>query len=291
MKECNNCNDVKGMVLVKPEAFDLLTQGTAKEVAEYLQKDLSDIAHPDDNSIPDFEYKSDDDEELLYAVAFMTALSLLFDKYKGQSADFVLKSIDGDIINLRNDLTRQIPRLEEIFNREAEAKLLSAGILYENLGKVKLESNIYNGIREQKETIKGITNELRDSLKSKAYFLKNRNSEALFDVNSNFRRAATRTKSMVESGFVNTKQKASRQADVFLYGDPLAQWVTAGDRRVCPFCRALEDAGPMPLSALPACPAHNRCRCDIVLERNLKMTDAALLLTSLVAAEILSEEI
>jgi hypothetical protein len=54
------------------------------------------------------------------------------------------------------------------------------------------------------------------------------------------------------------------QATLGLYqaeGLDLADWLTAGDDRVCPVCQDNEDNGPYAPSDFPALPAHPRCRC------------------------------
>jgi hypothetical protein len=40
-------------------------------------------------------------------------------------------------------------------------------------------------------------------------------------------------------------------------------WITAGDGRVCPTCQDNEDNSPYGPDAVPACPAHPRCRCQL----------------------------
>lgn len=59
-------------------------------------------------------------------------------------------------------------------------------------------------------------------------------------------------------------QTALSQGALTLYADEgvqAADWVTAGDARVCPACSANEDNGPYAPSAFPPMPDHPRCRC------------------------------
>lgn len=44
---------------------------------------------------------------------------------------------------------------------------------------------------------------------------------------------------------------------------PKADFVTAGDSRVCPACSDAEDGGPYDLSSCPQPPLHPRCRCTV----------------------------
>lgn len=232
-----------------------------------------------DNVEPDFTYQSDDKDQDTYVLMFLVGLSTLFTKYEGKSPDFILSHADKDIKKLRTDLTGNVTELQTLFDETTKKYLTDAGILEENLPRVTLPDDIRYGILEQKQTIQGITDELRNNLKSKAYYLKNRGAEQVFSVKSNFDRASKRLKQMSESGFRTTKQKAIRSAQIFLYNDPMAYWVTRMDSRVCPFCRDLQNASPMQLSLLPLWPLHNKCRCDVKLEKDLKLTEQAQLLT------------
>lgn len=232
-----------------------------------------------DNVEPDFTYTSNDQNEETYALMFLIGLSALFTKYDGKSTDYVLAHVDADVKKLRTDLTSNVSELQTLFDDTANKYLQDAGILKENLGKVQLTQNIDDGIKEQKQTIKGITDELQNNLKSKAYYLKNRNAEQVFSVKSNFDRASKRLKQMIESGYQTSKAKAKRSSQIFLYGDPMAYWVTQNDSRVCPCCKMLQDASPMQLSLLPLCPLHSRCRCDVKLADDLTLTEQAMLLT------------
>lgn len=267
-----------------------------------------EIPNPEDIEDPDFTYETDDKDEEIYALSFLGALSLLFTKYKSKGTDYAINNVEKDVSNLRNTLTKGVDKLQNIFDKVASETMEKAGILKDNLSKVDLGKTITtsinsakstaksigssiksifkngnkiiaNGIDEQKSTVKGITDELANNIKSKAHFLKNRNAEQLFDVRSNFNRANKRLKQMAESGYNTTKHKATRHAQIFLYGDPLAYWITKGDKHVCIFCRALEDASPMPLSKMPYRPLHNGCRCDEKLAKDLNLVDEAVKLT------------
>lgn len=260
-----------------------------------------EIPNPEDIEDPDFTYETDDKDEELYALSFLGTLSLLFTKYKSKGTDYAINNVEKDVSNLRNTLTKGVDKLQNIFDKVASETMEKAGILKDNLSKVDLGETITtsintaksslksifksgskliaNGIEEQKSTIKGITEELSNNIKSKAHFLKNRNSEKAFDVRSNFDRATKRLKQMIDAGYNTTVSKAERHAQIFLYGDPDAYWITRNDSRVCPWCMAIQDASPMPLSRLPYCPLHYRCRCKIKLAKDLNMTEEAVKLT------------
>lgn len=47
------------------------------------------------------------------------------------------------------------------------------------------------------------------------------------------------------------------------YGAAQVEWITAGDGRVCAVCDDNETNSPYPPDAVPECPAHPRCRCQL----------------------------
>lgn len=228
---------------------------------------------------PDFTYQSDDKEELLYAMLFMGAFSGLYIKYKDRGVDYAIQNIEKDTQSLLKTLTPETEQLKTVFREASEKVMVDAGILKTNLQKAKLKLNVTSGILEQKETLKSITNELSTNIKAKAYYLKNRGSEEIFNVKSNFNRAAKRTKSMVENGYQTSKEKGKRAAQIFLYNDPPAYWITKRDGRVCPHCVRLEFESPIQLSKMPYTPLHKKCRCKVLLEEDIKMEEDAMALT------------
>jgi len=228
---------------------------------------------------PDFTYQSEDKDELLYAMLFMGAFSGLYLQYKDKGTDYAIENIEKDTKSLLKTLTPETEQLKTVFKEASDKVLLDASILKSNLEKAKLKLNVTNGVLEQKQTLKSITNELSTNIKAKAYYLKNRGSEELFNVKSNFNRAAKRTKDMVESGYETSKQKGKRAAQIFLYNDPPAYWITKRDGRVCKYCIRLEFESPLPLSKLPYTPLHKKCRCKVELEDEIDMTADAITLT------------
>lgn len=241
-----------------------------------------EIPKEGEGTTPDFTYTDGDKAEQEYGLLFLLLLADLYDKYKKyETVDYALRNITKDTRIIYTKLVQNTTKLKEIFNQTVENSLTSTGILQENIPKTNITPNIIsNGLLEQKTTIKGITDELHNNILSKAYFLKNRNAETLFNIDSNFTRATRRVKQMAESGYNTTVAKAEREADIYKYGDPLAYWITKNDSRVCRWCRHLEAASPMPLSMLPYNPLHNKCRCRVKLADNLALTDRASALTT-----------
>jgi hypothetical protein len=246
------------------------------------------VPTPGSEEDPDFTYETDDKDEEIYALLFLGVLLKLYeDKYKGKNADAVLKRIDKDISDLNGKFNNNILKLNDLFENVARKQLLEAGILEDNIKKVKFDDDIKNRILEQKQTIKGILTELQTNLKATAYHLKDRKAEQLYDTKPKFSRAAKRLKQMIEAGYTNVQAKALRQVQIFLYDDPEARLVTAGDANVCADCRIEEKKGWVPLSQLKYVPLHNRCRCHIELKnKKPKMSDEAILLMYYTVGEL-----
>ena len=233
---------------------------------------------------PDFTYDTKNENEKLYALPIIGLLIPLFDKYENKSPDYAIKHISNDMIPLKKNMTTQIMKLELIFNNEVSTTLIEAGIVVDNIPKAKIKPTlIQNGVLEQKNTIQSIVSELETGITSKAFYLKNRGNESIFNVANNFRDAVRRTKSMIKTGYRTTVSKAKREAQVFLYGDPLADWITADDDNVCIYCEVIEDESPMPLSKMPIHPLHphcgERCKIEIRDEKELDLTQEAMDLT------------
>ena len=316
MPECTNCKkDLEGQYAIDETLLDLLLEGNTPEITNYLQKAAAPQTFeiiPSDKPV-DFTYTNDDKDLEKYTLLLLGLFLGVFTKYQYKSADYAIAHIDGDIKKLYKKLLPQVEKLNKTYIENASKTLQEAGILKENISKVNLEKiaqaidegkpipedliknkskNVFNtkkilkyNLLEQKEKLKGITNELSSDIKSKAYFLKSRSAEDIFDVKSNFRRAVERTKTMSESGFKNVKGKAIRHSQIFLYGDPDAYWVTMHDTRVCIFCRTVEAASPLPLSIMNFWPMHPHCgqRCKIVLADDIEVTDLAMSLMAAVA--------
>lgn len=247
-----------------------------------VQLEYEVIKPGDEDPDPVFDYPAegeDDREEVLFATLFLLGLAGIYEKYKDKNANYVLKNVDKDLDTLLKEWETHADKLDDLFSTQSSKTLLDAGILQDNLNKVKLPHTINEVVLEQRTTLRGIIEELRSGLKAKAYYLKSRVAEELYNPKSNFRRAVRRTRWTTQNGFRLTLEKSKRAAQIFLYGDPLAYWITKGDTRVCFHCLMLEGESPMPLSQMPYTPLHLRCRCRVVLAKDLDLTDEAVQLT------------
>jgi len=268
-----------------------------------------EIPHPDDIEDPDFSYKSENKEEELYVLGFLALLSAFYTKYKDKSADYTLKNIDKDIKKFEEKAIKNTDKLIDIFNNKANTALQEAGILKQNLKKIDL-SNIKpskktdktvkqievkastispkdsvkgakkvlkHRLESQNNSLKSISNELKYGIKAKANNLIDRNSPEMFDIRPNVKRISNRLKSSIEYNYRSVEDKAKRKTGEFLYDDPLAYWITKGDKRVCKFCLAVENESPMPMSRMPVRPLHQHCgrRCRVEYADDLKVTEDA----------------
>ena len=229
---------------------------------------------------PDFTFEGKNDEETKYGLLYLTPLSIIYNQYRDKPPDSVLKTITKDLSKTRTSMIKGTSNLEIVFDDTVATALVGAGIVEGNVPKAGIKNTVIKyGILEQKSTIDSIVLQLETGIKSKAYFLINRGSESIFDISSNFRTAVSRTKNMAVTGFRQTIYKAEREAKVFLYGDPLSDWITKEDGDVCKFCLAVQSASPMPLSKMPLGPLHPHCgdRCKIANHKdNVDLTEVAM---------------
>jgi hypothetical protein len=186
---------------------------------------------------------------------------------------------------------RKKPTLSRIkLADDLKPEAITESILNDTKKSISLAADtIRDGLNEQISTLSSIASQLKHGLKSKAYYLKNRKTEQLFNPNTNFKTAFNRLKTTVESGFVSTQNHAVRKAAIFLFGDPEVGLVTKGDSRVCKWCLAIEAQGFMKLSEMPFVPIHNHCRCVIktraeiegqsMEEQMMQLTQEAMALT------------
>jgi hypothetical protein len=274
-------------------------------------EELPNIDDPTLREDPEFTYTDQDPDTQTYVLFFMALLAALYTRYKDKSADYAITIIDKDVTKIYKQADKQINKLEDVFNKSASKELMKNGIKKDNLQKIDLnnikpsplttvkpkkapetpkkaltpeEKTVKGGskvlkdhILEQKITNKAITDELKNGIKAKAHYLKNRNSEMVFDVSTNFRKAEKRYIQSSQYGYKAAEEKGTRKANEFLYDDPDAYWITKGDNRVCKFCLAVEDASPMPISRMPTRPLHHNCgrRCRVEYSDDLRFTEDA----------------
>lgn len=218
----------------------------------------------------DFSFNSDDKDILAYYALLLLALEELYYLYEFKSADYVLSHIDEDISKLQKSMLDNVNQLDKSFNEKYRDTLTKEGILPENIGKIKtLNKELLKFLKkEQTQTIKNICQELKGQLKSKIFYLKSRNSDRLFSVNSNFSNAVRRLRKLADYGVKSSRGMGQKEAELFLYGDTLVYWECLHDGKTCGFCLENEALSPFNLSDCPAYPAHVHCgsRCNLVIK-------------------------
>ncbi len=228
---------------------------------------------PVDNP-PDFSYDKGDEQEQEYVLGFLILLKQFYDKYKYKSVDYIIDNIDTDAITLQTDIIAKTNELDTFFDNKRDEILLAAGILAANISKTNITSKEIKNLKlEQEFTAKSIIQGVSNQIKAKAARSKYRATENIFSIDSNIRRVTNRLTNMSSVGFRDNLSLAERKAKVFLYGDPLSDWLTQGDGKVCKYCLAVQDASPMQLSRMPLGPLHPNCgeRCKIMNHKDMDL--------------------
>lgn len=238
---------------------------------------------PQDNP-PDFNYTKGNEEEQKHVASVLVLLESFYNKYKNKSPDYILTNIEEDSKKLERDIISKHKNLDSFFNSSRDEELIAAGILVGNIKKTGITSIEIDDLKlEQKYTTQSIVQGTTNSIKAKAACSKYRNTEDIFSIDSNIRTATNRSKNMASTGVRDTRDLAQLAAFVFLFGDPLENWITAGDDKVCKYCLEVERNSPMPASKMPRGPLHphcgERCHKELHEEDGLVLTAAALALT------------
>jgi len=217
-----------------------------------------DIA-PSDNP-PTFEYDEGEDWEQDYVLALLLLLEGFYDKYKHKSVDDILKTIEADGYILVDKINNKTETLDDEFDETRDELLIAAGILLSNIPKTKITSDEIDDLKEeQRNTTLSIIMGMVWSIKGKASRAKYRNTEDIFSIDSNVRTATTRLTNMGSTGVRDARGVARLTSMIYLYGDPLVDWITMNDDAVCPNCWDLQIDSPIPMSKCPEPPLHPHC--------------------------------
>lgn len=115
------------------------------DLEEIIIKNVEDsLKNPtdiDQNQELEFNYETDDDEELIYATSSIALLESLYAKYQFQPVQYVLDNIDHDVEELWRDWIKNLKALPLFFDKTATKELIDNGILVDNLEKVDLSEN------------------------------------------------------------------------------------------------------------------------------------------------------
>lgn len=241
---------------------------------------LQDSKAINDVIAPAVNFDNDDEnidvDALVLYMLLIEPYKRIYQQYSIQTMDYVLEHIDSDVAEMEKDMLSHIDHLEDVYDSANDKRLKDAKIVDENIDKVpKNHSNLKYLKSEYKQTVKNICQEFKGQVKSRIYYLKDKNSDIGFYVNSYINRAVNRIKKLADYDVTRAKRRGENNADIFLYGDTLVNWVTAGDDNVCADCLAFERNNPHLLSNAPEPPLHPHCRCHLEKVDSSELTDEA----------------
>ena len=224
-----------------------------------------------------FDEAKASDEEVEYVLAYLLLLQVFYDTYKHKSVDYVIANVEKDIKRLEKDYLKLDKQLDTFYDDTRKETALEACVVSGKLNKVKIDNNRFMDLKsEQNFTSLAITGALALGLLSSAYTHRSRKTKELFNIDTNFKQAVTRTINKTTYAYSNAKSIAQTKTLEFLYDDPMMEWITEDDEVVCDFCYEIEYASPMKLSEMPETPLHPNCRCKRRLYDDNSLTARAL---------------
>ena len=229
------------------------------------------------NDYPDFQGDSKDTDVLILYLLLCNPFEKLYNKYKGKSMDYILSHVDDDVKKIRSNGEGHINKLDEVYANKRIETLKNAGILDENMGKIKDISNdsLKTLKKEYHQTFNNICDEFNGQIKSGIYFYKDTKTIDDFTVDSYFKKVINRLKKQCEFDVLSAKNQALIDSYTFLYGNPMVYWVTADLDTTCSLCRRLESESPKRMSDFPKPPIHVNCYCEICVAPDEQLTDEA----------------
>lgn len=118
----------------------------------------------------------------------------------------------------------------------------------------------YSMIEIMRDSITNLVTQLSGELKVKSKFFIDNMTIDDFNILPNFKRAVRRLIDGVGSNLIWGKEKSLRNVEEFVYGeDKLYYWITAGDDKVCEWCRYQESLPPRTLREMPLDHWNGRC--------------------------------
>ena len=209
-----------------------------------------------------FDYDNEDNEEQQYYFLLILLLQQFYDDYKTKTPTYIVEHIDEDSKKLQKDMVDKVNYLDDKYKEWSKTFAKENGILEGNLNKVKIAKDYDEKrdlmIKEQKQTIKNIVNELSGQLKSSSLYFKALEVPEKLDVRKQVGKAVNRVKRLVNKGVQTVKRVAIRGTAMFLFKEPYLWWITKKDKNVCPTCRYYEAHNPYPLKEAPY---HTDCMC------------------------------
>jgi hypothetical protein len=200
----------------------------------------------------DVDDTMDMDEQLMY-IALLAILTKLYTDFEHKSVDYVLEKFPSAVTKAGEKIvTNSKTELTKIIEDHKITVLKDFNIHEKVIPQVKLDYNAKGTFDTLLSSVKATINQLKDDVKTKALAVKEKMAEAKdFNLKSNFKRAAKRTKNFVKFNAQFAKQKITRAAQKMRYGKSmLYYWVVAG-RRTCQRCYALARLPPRTIDQWP----------------------------------------
>jgi len=221
-------------------------------------QDIDEYYHVDDDDdlyaifyAPDY-YTTD---EQLVLIAVLMLLEQRFRLMQSMSPSRVLDELEEIMQSLEYDLKDTASSKVTAHVQEYLDNVLMDYAI--PLGYIDIDTSM---IEIMEDSITGLINNLRDELIVKSKFFDSNLSKDDFNILPNFKRAVKKLVDAVGNNLLYSKEKSLRNVEKFVYGeDTLYKWITAGDDKVCEWCRIQEKMPPRTLDELPLDHPHGRC--------------------------------
>ena len=222
-----------------------------KQSEYYIYEEDDPYFYPSDDS-------SYDSDEKLVLIAVLMLLEQRFRLFQSMTPERVLVEVDGVVDSLESELINTaISKINDCVKGSFDDELFGFGIPQ---GKVSQSTSMDDVV---KQSIKGLCNQLRDEIKTKALFFKDNMSNTGFSVAPSFKRAIQKLVDSVGNAILNSKELSHREIMKFVYGeDKLYRWLCVNDDKTCDWCLMQQSLPPRPLSEMPLDHPHGRCTVD-----------------------------
>ena len=222
-----------------------------QEIDEYYHQEDEDDDPYAIFYAPDY-YTTD---EQLVIVAVLMLLEQRYRVMKSMTPQRVLDEIEDLMTSLNNELkSTATTKVQEHTQKFLNKTLMDYSI---PLGYLDIDTSM---IEIMEDSIDGLVNQLGDELKVKSKFFIDNLSKDTFNILPNFKRAVKKVVDAVGNNLIYSKEKTNRKVLEFVYGeDKLYYWITAGDDKVCEWCRIQESLPPRVLREIPLDHPHGRC--------------------------------
>ena len=210
---------------------------------------------------PDVDETMDLDEQLMYIALFMV-LAKLYTTFEHKSVDYVLAKFPDAATKAGVKLTVNSKLELSKIIEDHKINILKEYKIHEKvIPKVKLDYEMKGTFDTMLSSVKATINQLKDDVKTKALAVKEKMAEPkTFNLKSNFKRAAKRTKNFVNYNAQFAKQKVTRAAQKMRYGSQMLYYWVVSFNNTCNWCFALARLPPKLIKDWPYDHPNGRCQ-------------------------------